>query len=376
MAADAEDAAAAGLGASKGGGVSRAAVRRLAHDAGVRMAKEGYGSTVDSLVDFMQELFRHATLAMSYSKKKSVCTDHVYYALQMMDVELPDELGSLTGAELKTLKKCNVHAAPDVRKTSPMSAEISEASFNRLVKSVAELTHENLRFSVKARHLIQLVGEMHLVRLFAKKRQGPVPFVARHVLTRRHPAHRICQVLLGGGRSDGQEPTEKPAEEPTAAQLQLVAGLFDRITSQIQDLLQITSSRTIDERVIRAATNSVAPQLVDAALVASEREWGDAVGKVISKVLRGQVVDKRITAGAVSFMGHVLAAALERDGAVQPAPPAVVVVAGEREGHAAAAVEPPSGDLANPSPPTRCCDAGQGPGEDVQCHHDDEHDGH
>jgi len=285
----------------------RAALRRLAHDAGVRMTRESFDSVNESLAAFLRELSRHATLAMTYSRKRRICTEHVRYALQKMAVELPDELHALGDTELKNLKKCNVNASPDLRKSSPLAAEISEASFQRFLRAITLHAHGRVGFSIAARHLIHLVCEVYLVRLFAQARAGPAPYMAQaaqaaqHRQQQHHTANTLCRSLLG------------PATEPTEIQLNEVTKLLDTLSSQIPCLLQITSARTVDERLVQAAAGcSVAALAASTGRASSSSLRGESIS-VLGRVLRGQAVDKRITAGAIECLGRLLAATLQRD---------------------------------------------------------------
>ena len=303
------------------GALSKAAVRRLAHDAGVRMMKDNYEGTMRCLIDFMKELFRHSCLAMEYSKKKSVNTEHVYYALQSMKFDLPEEMRDLTSAELTSLRKCNVHAAPGVRKSSPLTAEISEASFTRLAREVPVEGRENLRMSSKARHLIQLICELYLVRQFALRNAGPVPFASQGPVTKFQPAHFICKALLQSLAERGLTNTSLLDEKVAEGRIQNAVSLFDSVTSQIPFLLHVSASKTIDRRLFETAVISIEPSLASwckmeekkaAETVEVDRSL-DAPVKILSKVLRGQIVDKRITSGAMAFLCRVLEAVLTNE---------------------------------------------------------------
>lgn len=50
--------------------ISRAALRRLAHDAGSRFGSEDYASATASLEDFLDGLLKHCTTAMRFSKRR------------------------------------------------------------------------------------------------------------------------------------------------------------------------------------------------------------------------------------------------------------------------------------------------------------------
>jgi histone H3/H4 len=274
--------------------LSRAAVRRLAHDAGVRMMKDHYDPIMDALVQFLRQLFGHSQLAMQYSKKKSVGVEHVHYALRVLKFDVPEELLACGPEELRSLRKCNVHASADVRKRSALSAEISEASFSRLSREVAAMCNHKTRITCKARHLIQLVCEIHLVRLFAEKRVGaPVPFRSTTAPRTYHPASALGWSLLKG--------VEGPQQDRDAS----IILCYDKITSQIPFLLEIGSTKTVDERLIVTAVRVACPELPLESLATEDPPLPETT-KTLTKILRGLVVDKRITAGAVLLFAKVL----------------------------------------------------------------------
>ena len=274
--------------------LSRAAVRRLAHDAGVRMLKGHYDPIMETLIEFLKRLFSHALLAMQYSKKKSIGIEHVLYSLRVLQFDIPEELHTCGQEDLRTLRKCNVHASADVRKRSALTAEISEASFSRLSRQVAARFNPKTRITCKARHLIQLVCEIHLIRMFAQKRAGaPIPFSSTTVPQVYHPAIAIGKTLLVG---DQDTQRERQAA---------IIVFYDKVTSQIPFLLEISSTKTVDERLILTAVRTVCPEMPVDSLGIDFVPNSDTT-KTLTKMLRGLVVDKRITSGAVRLFAKVL----------------------------------------------------------------------
>ena len=77
---------------------------------------------------------------------------------------------------------------------------------------------------------------------------------------------------------------------------------FDKVTSRIPALLEISASKTIDDRLINTAIASVVPELC---CEESSTDF-ESASRLISNVLRGTIVNKRITCKAVSAFSSAL----------------------------------------------------------------------
>lgn len=291
--------------------VSKAALRRLAHDAGTRMLKSHYETGMTALVEFLQEVIRHACIALTYSKRKSINTDHIYYALKVAKIQLPSELHDLQNDELKTLKKCNVHADWLHRKNTMLAVEISEASFKRLVKQIGAELNLKVHFTVQARHLLQLIAEVCVVRTFAEHGSEGTANKPSSLSSNRYtssalahnlnsaPLAHACQAMLDFDAHVGHNCSTVLSD----VQLERATYAFNTTVAHIPSLLQLSSSRTVDKRLMQTAVQSLNIDMANLAEIHTARS---PVVKIICKILRGQLVDKRITASAMTVLCNVV----------------------------------------------------------------------
>lgn len=292
--------------------VSKAALRRLAHDAGTRMLKSHYETGMTALIQFLQDVMKHAYNALTYSKRKSINTDHVYYALKVAQVPLPSELSNLPNDELKTLKKCNVHADWLHRKNTVLAAEISEASFKRLLKQIGKQLDLQVHFTIQARHLLQLIAEVYVVRTFAKlgndgtansKPQNSSCNSLTSVTTTHHansaPLVHACQAMLDYDAAISNNASAILSKQ----QIDKATEVFNTIITNIPALLQLSASRTVDKRLMQTAVHSLN---IDLSNVTEIHDARSPTVKIVCKILRGQLVDKRITANAMVFLCDVI----------------------------------------------------------------------
>ena len=282
--------------------MSRAAIRRLAHDAGVRLARDTYTEVQNVLIDFLKETLTAAEAAIRFSRRKSMDLPHIRYAVGVMGLELPDELVSISNADLTKLERCDLRAPPEKRKTSALTAEISEASFSRLVRSLTPM-----RVSARARRLLHLMAEHHMVKVLA------------HARTEGHRTIR-ADMNLGGretsslssgstreeaGILDAMEAVLKGRgiENPSEGARFLTAA-FLMVVRQIPSLLLLGSTRTVDDRVIQTAVSTSVPYCDEIKSMVSPRRTH--LSRVVERILRGRVADKRVTLSAIAYLTATL----------------------------------------------------------------------
>jgi histone H3/H4 len=269
--------------------ISRAAIRRLAHDAQQKFSRDSYDGAVDELRHFLGSVLRVSQHAAVFSRRKVVAREHVLYALDSLSVPVPGEVRALDAEGLSKLQRCNPKAPAQQRKRSVLHVELSEAAFARLAKCVAR-KDESLpsRLSFQARRILQLVAEQHLMRFFAEKGDVCSDALARDALT--------AEAL--------QVACECPAEVATA-----LTACLGRLLDRIPALLSISRTKTIDGKLLHAALASTcgacdAPpenNAMDSTDVKTQK-----LARLCDRILRGRAADKRITASASVFLARAL----------------------------------------------------------------------
>jgi histone H3/H4 len=256
--------------------ISKAAIRRLAHDVGARLGKELYQTTLDEMHAYVAKVTEHAVRAMSFSRRKSISLNHVLFAAGICG-GVPASLRELKAADLGRLNKCNPQAPSSLRKDVLWRAEISEASFAKVAKQAAKQCHAALRVTSQARRMLQLLAEYNIMKNFDK----------RGTLTELEEPNPMIQNMTSVFGCD----------LTTAASL---VRIVEEICSRAPELLAMGTVKTIDERLIRTA---LAPSWSWA------QDWvppdafvpGKTV-KLVERILRGRATDKRVTVGASTFL--------------------------------------------------------------------------
>jgi hypothetical protein len=293
--------------------ISKAAIRRLAHDAGGRLHKDAYGEALERLRAYVGRLVELAVSAMDFSKRKSLALQHVFYAAEAHG-GVPTELRSLVAEDLKRLQKCSPKCEAAMRKKDLRHAEISEASFSKEAKDAARACRPGLRVTTAARRTLQLLAEYHVMRSFDRHGQVDAP-----------PA------IL-----NATERTLRDIYACSQAEAKDLAGVMDDVCERVPELLLMSSAKTVDDRLLRAA---LAPRAAWAASWEPPKDYVEPrVVKLTDRMLRGRVADKRVTNGGSLFM----ACALQRTAhGLEPPPRAVAAAeateAAEAEAMAAAA---------------------------------------
>ena len=273
--------------------VSKAALRRLAHDAGSRMTKQRYGEAADGFETFLQALVDRSVEAMRFSKKRSVGVSHVLFAARALNTPLPAEvLEASRHKEGIQLLRCNARAPPAARKASALSTEISGASFARVAKGMILKREAPPRLTAQARRMMHVLAELRVVETF-----GKAPSLA-------------------------EAPREDPTERAVAAAFDCSSAVAVEITTamarlceKIPDLLEISPTKTIDLRLLAEAA---APLSAPAGPLPGAR---DAAVKIVDRIIRSSAVDRRVVSTGAAF---VVAMMRETHGLVAPElPPAV-----------------------------------------------------
>ena len=256
--------------------ISKAAIRRLAHDVGARLGKELYQTTLDEMHAYVAKVTEHAVRAMSFSRRKSISLNHVLFAAGICG-GVPAGLRELKAADLSRLNKCNPQAPSSLRKDVLWRAEISEASFAKVAKQAAKQCHASLRVTSEARRMLQLLAEYNIMKNFDK----------RGTLGQLEEPNPMIQNMMSVFACD----------LTTAASL---VRIVEEICSRAPELLDMGAVKTIDERLIRTA---LAPSWSWA------QDWvppdafvpGKTV-KLVERIIRGRATDKRVTVSASTFL--------------------------------------------------------------------------
>lgn len=260
--------------------VSKAAIRRLAHDVGARLGKDAHVAAVVELEAYVHRVLDLAVYAMTFARRKSVDVSHVLFAAEAHG-DVPSELGSATADDLKRLLRCNPLAPASLRKETLRHGEISEASFAKVTKGVAKKCKDKLRITGGARHLLQLLTEYHLMKSFDRRGR----------LTASSEKQSATQHLLAEVYGCG------------AAEAARLVAVFERLCDRMPSLLAMADVKTVDERLVRAALLPDQPVL---ARWAPRAAAPAAAVKIVGRLLRGRAADKRITTGAAAYLAAAL----------------------------------------------------------------------
>ena len=265
--------------------ISKAAFRRLAHDAHQKLTKQSYETALVDLDAFLLQLVNASLRASTFSRKKSIAREHVLFAVKSMGIQLPQELAEADEHSLKKLQKCNLHAPAQQRKQNALHAEVSEASFSRTSKRIATKCRANLRISSQARRLLQLIAEQRIMAFFAS--------------------------------STNDSPASASADASTTACLQNALGcseheavkmsvLISEISRQMPSLLEISQTKTVDDRLIMASLGTMAPWAVEIDI--RQHVPDSRLVRLCDRILRGRAADKRVTVSAAATLASVLTA--------------------------------------------------------------------
>lgn len=285
--------------------ISRASIRRLAHDAQQRLTKQTYEAALTELDNFLHYIISISLRAALFSRKKAISHEHVAYAARAMQLPLPQELLHISPGDLTKITRCNIRAPPLQRKRNPLHAEVSEASFARVVKRVASKCRKRLRLSAQARRYLHLIAEQRILDFFASQNK-PAAAVALSDLSTVDTLRRIMNAN---------------GEACTDADAQALAEFLTSVTNQVPALLQISQTRTVDARLVRAAAGSVMPLPMEMSCKCTDPQ----LARVTERILRGRAADKRVTIAAARELAGLLQLHLESRAAAQACEPALAV---------------------------------------------------
>ena len=277
------------MSAAKEFKISRAAVRRLAHDAQQKFSKDSYEGALEELERFLSNVMRVSQRAAIFSRRKAVAREHVLYALDSLNIPVPEEIKALNSEGLCKLQRCNPKAPAQQRKRCALHVEVSEAAFGRLTKSIAKANGIANRVSSQARRVLQLVAEQHIMGYFSDKKSTSNDVVSRDVLT-----------------SEALQAACDCHTDVAAALTSFLNGVLDRIPP----LLAISQTKTIDARLLHAVVTSMCANQGPAAETASSdaEKANPRLLRLCDRILRGRAADKRITNSASSYLaGAILA---------------------------------------------------------------------
>jgi histone H3/H4 len=268
--------------------ISRASIRRLAHDAQQRLTKQSYEAVLLDLEEFLHNVINISLKAALFSRRKAISHEHVVYATHALQMTLPPELVNMSAEDLTKITRCNIRAPPVQRKRNPLHAEVSEASFARVVKRVAGKCRQRLRLSAQARRFLHLVAEQRMLDFFASHKSATVA----SGLSDRSTADTLQRVM---------STQTGPCSEEDA---QALVDFLMHLTNQVPALLKISQTRTVDARLVRAAAGSVVP--VFSVTCATEACADPQLVRVAERILRGRAADKRVTIAAARELACLL----------------------------------------------------------------------
>jgi histone H3/H4 len=254
--------------------ISRAALRRLAHDAQQRLTQQSYDLALRQLDVFLADVLAVSLRAARFARRRAISKEHVAYAASALQLPLPRELRDASPHDLRQLQRCNIRAPAAQRKRNALHAEISEAAFGRVIRKAAASCQQRLRISATARRFLQLIAEQHIMAVLAPAKP------AERALEDMATAHSLAAATL----------------RPLAEARGLAACLTD-ITNQIEPLLRLSGRRTVDARLMRAACGAHA----------ADGDCSPQLRLLCTRILRGRVFNMRVNADAGAELGRALA---------------------------------------------------------------------
>lgn len=285
----------------------KAGLTRLAKDAGGRLSPGDHKRVQQELFRFLSTVLRHTQRALLFTKRKSVARGHVEFAIGASGrSKLAKIAKTLKDKDLDRLHRCNIYASPAVRRAPIGAVEISEATFARILRSLAKAEGLNSRFSSRARRLLHLCSEnfivdfvgsssssgksMTVVNSSAQKQdEDNTPSELKLII----PPHFVVRALA--------DAFGLPSSSSTALRL---GQLFETVASRLDPLLEAKSTKTVSEQLL-----SVALAETDSAIIIEgEGELPSIHGvKVVENLLRGRAPDRWVTHGAIQLLAKVLA---------------------------------------------------------------------
>lgn len=263
--------------------ISRAAIRRLAHDAGARLSKHTYEEVCEGVNEFLRRLLEKAVMGMRYGKKRSLAVAHVAYAVTSITPEMPEELRNLQRSQLTSLVKCNVKAPAATRRYSSMCVEISEASMGRVLRALIDPVDRPLRITTAAQRYCHLLAEAYIIRFYMvsapPEQVTPFASVQAGIIASAFGC-RLDEAVVALDR------------------LHLLLGC-------VLNLLKISNAKTIDEAGVDIAMKSL-----NWSTTAADITLCPGARKVMERMVRGGAANKRVTHAAAHKIALCIGAAL------------------------------------------------------------------
>ena len=261
--------------------LSRASVRRLAHDVQQRLTKHSHEGALEELKRFLRKMLTISLRVATFSRRKAIAREHVLFAAEALMPNLPAELLGATSDDLSKIQRCNIRAPAAQRKRNAFHAEVSEAAFARVVKKEALGCREGLRLSAQARRLLHLIAEQHLMAFFSSNIVGT----------------ETCEQkpLLDLSTSD----TLQRCLGCSDTEVKSLCYYLTSVTNQIPPLLRSSCTRTVDGCLMRAAA-CISPR------GESSPRADSKLVKICDRVLRGRAADRRVTNSAAQELARAL----------------------------------------------------------------------
>ena len=267
--------------------ISKASIRRLAHDVEQRLAKNSYECVIEYAEEFISKVLALSYSVASFTRKKAISKDHIAYAIRICGIDLPPELQRAELDDLKHIQRCNIRAPAQQRKRNALHAEISDASFFRVVKKMNSSSKTPCRLNVSARHFLHLVTEQHIMSFF--RNRG----TAKECTSQDEATAETLAQALGCSWEQGQK----------------LAASISQILNQVPALLKLSKSRTVDGRLLQLAA-TVTMNMLDC----SAEEVTPALVKNSTQILRGRLMNTRVTTGASKILAQIIQSRVAQGG--------------------------------------------------------------
>lgn len=262
--------------------IPKAGLIRLVKDAGGKLTtNEEFESLQADIEQFLRKILCQVKRVQVFTKRKTVSRSHVEFSLGACGHHaLVTKAKKLKCKELNRLHRCNIHAAPSVRRAPTGAVEISEATFVRLLKNLARDEGIQGHFGAQARRLIHLMTEDFVVdRIIADTSSGDEePTTPSFVLRALQDAYSC-----------------------SAEAAEVIAGIFEKAAARLDPLLEANSSKTVSVELLQVALDDVVVAPDDV------RVPSKAV-RIVENLLRGRAPDRWVTRGAIQYLADVLAA--------------------------------------------------------------------
>lgn len=291
----------------------KASLARLIKDAGARVSPTEQERLQKDLFEFLSVVLRHTRRALLFTKHKSVSRGHVEFAIGAAGKPLlAKRAKNFKDKDLDRLHRCNIYAAPTTRREPVGAVEISEATFARLIRSMAKVEHLTGRFGARARKLLHLCSEEYIVSLASK---GDTEGNATQSETGQNltmsPSSSLqdpsaSRTTLTAGAVPPAFVTRALAEAfcIPESKAQRVSVAFEIIASRLDPLLEAKSTKTVGDDLLQVA-------LADIIDLESMNEVHEETMKtptwrhgqrIVENLLRGRAPDRWVTQPCIHLL--------------------------------------------------------------------------